>query len=130
MRVQPVRDRRGRREALGAEREAGARLRLASERTYLAWFRTGLTALAVGLGIAKVIPELTGEAALPYGVLGIGFGFLGALLIAYGWWRQSEVDKAVADGEFAPLDPRASASLTVLAVALVTATLVVMVIEG
>lgn len=121
---------RGRREPLGVERDAAARLRLASERTYLAWARTGLTALAVGLGVAKVVPELTGEATLPYLTLGIGFGFLGAVLIAYGWWRQNEVDKAVADGDFAPLDPRASAALTLFGVALAAATLVVMVVEG
>ena len=35
--------------------DASRRTRLASERTELAWWRTGLTALAFALGIAVVI---------------------------------------------------------------------------
>ena len=37
--------------------DATRRTRLANERTYLAWWRTGLTALAVGIGIGKLVPE-------------------------------------------------------------------------
>ena len=36
------------------------RTRLANERTYLAWWRTGLTTLAVAIGAGKIVPELTG----------------------------------------------------------------------
>ncbi|MGZ5314068.1 MAG: DUF202 domain-containing protein, partial [Solirubrobacterales bacterium] len=39
-------------------RDATRRTRLANERTQLAWWRTGLTALAVAVGIGRVIPEL------------------------------------------------------------------------
>ena len=37
---------------IGAEH----RTRLAGERTYLAWWRTAIAALAVGLGAGKVAP--------------------------------------------------------------------------
>ena len=41
--------------------DATRRTRLASERTYLAWWRTALAAFAVSLGVGKIVPELTGE---------------------------------------------------------------------
>ncbi len=37
--------------------DATRRTRLANERTYLAWWRSGLTALAVGLAAGKLVPE-------------------------------------------------------------------------
>jgi putative membrane protein len=40
-------------------RDATRRTRLANERTYLAWWRTGLTAFAVSLGAGKLVPALT-----------------------------------------------------------------------
>ncbi len=42
--------------------DATRRTRLANERTELAWWRTGLTALAVALAIGRVVPELNGSA--------------------------------------------------------------------
>ena len=38
--------------------DASRRTLLAVERTYLAWWRTGLTSFAVGLGAGKVVPAL------------------------------------------------------------------------
>ena len=40
-------------------RDAARRTRLANERTYLAWWRTGLTTLAVSVGAGRLIPELS-----------------------------------------------------------------------
>ena len=54
-------------EALDATR----RTRLANERTYLAWWRTGLRALAVSLAAGKVVPGLVDETdTWPYQVIG------------------------------------------------------------
>jgi uncharacterized membrane protein YidH (DUF202 family) len=36
--------------------DASRRTRLANERTYLAWMRTSLTALAVAVGAGKIVP--------------------------------------------------------------------------
>jgi uncharacterized membrane protein YidH (DUF202 family) len=41
--------------------DATRRTRLADERTELAWWRTGLTALAVALAVGRVIPGLDDE---------------------------------------------------------------------
>src|SRR2546430_79024 len=40
--------------------DATRRTRLASERTYLAWWRTGLTAFAVSLGSGRLVPAIAG----------------------------------------------------------------------
>jgi putative membrane protein len=86
--------------------DATRRTRLANERTYLAWWRTGLSAFAVSLGAGKVVPALTKETRWPYTVIGVGFGLLGVLLVAYGLIRQRTVDAAISRGEFAPSDER------------------------
>jgi len=44
--------------------DATRRTRLASERTYLAWWRSALAAIAVALGVGKVVPELTGGSSI------------------------------------------------------------------
>ena len=62
---------------------------LAVERTYLAWWRTGLTAFAVALATARVVPELSkSKVQWPYTVLGIGFALMGAALIYVGEQRR------------------------------------------
>ena len=55
---------------------ATRRTRLATERTYLAWWRSGLTALAVGLAAGKLVPELSSGASWPYELLGAGYALL------------------------------------------------------
>jgi putative membrane protein len=89
-------------------RDATRRTRLATERTYLAWWRTGLTAFAVSFGAGKIAPELAGGAAWPYEVLGVAFGVVGLGFIAYGYVRQKQVDEALGRGDYAPFDDRAA----------------------
>lgn len=81
--------------------DASRRTYLAGERTQLAWWRTGLTALAVALGVGRVVPELSGTAARwPYVVAGIGFAFWGISAIAYGTAEREAMDKALREGRF------------------------------
>ena len=91
--------------------DALRRTRLASERTYLAWWRTALTALAVGIGTGGIAPKLGNGERWAYVGVGIGFTALGILLFAYGFRRQTRVDQAVAEGGFAPPDRRVLALL-------------------
>jgi putative membrane protein len=81
--------------------DATRRTLLANERTGMAWWRTGLTSVAVGLGIGKVIPELTEGTTWPYTVVGADYAALGIVLFAYGTWRHREVEAAVTRGGFA-----------------------------
>ena len=62
----------------------------------LAWWRTGLTALAVALAVGRVVPELgnSGE-RWPYTVVGLGFALYGVALIDYGTSRSRAVMAAL-----------------------------------
>src|ERR1700723_2805246 len=101
-----------------AARDATRRTRLANERTYLAWWRTGLTALAVSLGAGKLIPALAPGAQWPYTVAGIGFALVGLAFIGYASVRHRRVERALDRGEFAPPEDRLIAALAVIGVAL------------
>jgi putative membrane protein len=88
--------------------DATRRTWLAGERTVLAWLRTGLTATAVALAIGKVVPDLrNGGTTWPFIVLGAGYGLLGVLIVAYGFYRGREVDRAIRAGRWLTLDDRA-----------------------
>jgi putative membrane protein len=105
-------------------KDAARRTRLANERTYLAWWRTGLTAIAVSLGAGKVVPGLTHTSQRPYELLGAGFALLGVLCIAHGYQRERSIDRALERGQFAPIDKRYNLMLTGLGALLSVATLV------
>ena len=104
------------------------RTRLANERTYLAWWRTGLTSLAVGIGAGKLVPELTSGAARQYKAIGVGFTAVGVLFIAYAYVRQKQVEDALARGDYAPFEPRTGFVFAALGAALGIATLVVLLV--
>ena len=53
--------------------DATRRTRLASERTYLAWWRSALAAFAVSLGVGKLVPELTSGRTIGYEIVGVGY---------------------------------------------------------
>jgi putative membrane protein len=94
-------------------RDFSRRTLLANERTYLAWWRTGLTTLTVALAVARVLPEL-GDAGTrwPYTVIGLAFAGVGTWSIAYAEHRRRSVDRAVRAGEFADPDPRVMLAFT------------------
>jgi putative membrane protein len=109
--------------------DATRRTRLANERTYLAWWRTGLTAFAVSLGSGKLVPALTDETSWPYVVMGAAFAILGVAFVAYGFVRQRAVEEAVARGEYARPDERLLAVLTAVGMLLGLALLAIVVAE-
>jgi len=99
-------------------RDATRRTRLANERTYLAWWRTGLTTFAVGLAAGKVVPELSSGASWPFQALGVTFAAVGLLFIAYAYVRQKRVEEALARGDYAPFETRIGLVFAVLGVVL------------
>ena len=109
-------------------RDATRRTRLATERTYLAWWRTGLTAFAVSFGSGRIVPELAGGAAWPYEAIGVAFGLVGLGFIAYGYVRQKQVDAALARGDYAPFDDRVALVFAACGVLLGVATIVLVVV--
>jgi putative membrane protein len=111
-------------------RDATRRTRLANERTYLAWWRSGLTALAVSFGAGKLVPELSGGAQWPFQVVGVGFGVVGVAFIVYGLARHRLVEEALERGRYAPLDDRVALALTAAGVLLGAATILLVAVEG
>jgi uncharacterized membrane protein YidH (DUF202 family) len=86
---------------------------LAGERTLLAWWRTGFTAIAVALGVGRVVPELAQHSTRwPYAVLGTGFALYGIAMIGFGTQRIMELDRELG---VAPPDRRAARAMWVLA---------------
>lgn len=108
--------------------DATRRTRLANERTYLAWWRTGLTSLAVCVGVGRLVPSLSGSTHWPYEALGVGYGILGIAFIAAGYLRTRDVEHALDRGGFAPLADRLTTVLTAAGVVLGVATVVVLLV--
>jgi uncharacterized membrane protein YidH (DUF202 family) len=81
--------------------DATRRTYLAGERTQLAWWRTGLAAVAVAIGVGRVVPELSdGATRWPYVVTGVGFALWGIIAIGYGTAHRAAIDKSLAEGRF------------------------------
>jgi putative membrane protein len=95
------------------------RTRLAGERTQLAWWRTGLAALAVALGVGRVVPELDPNATKwPYAVAGVGFAIWGIAALAYGTLQRTEVERAIDHDELREPRTWPLLALTLLGIAL------------
>jgi uncharacterized membrane protein YidH (DUF202 family) len=96
------------------EEDATKRTYLAQERTLLAWWRSGLAAFAVAIGIGRLVPALLDVAAAPFVALGVGFGTLGLAFVSIGAYRDRAVTRHLAQGRFDPLDSRVVWSITVV----------------
>lgn len=110
-------------------RDATRRTRLANERTYLAWWRTGLTTFAVSLAAGKLVPELSSGAAWPYEAIGVAFALVGLLFIAYAYVRQKQVDEALTRGEYAAFGTHAGLLFAALGLLLGVGTIVVILVR-
>lgn len=107
--------------------DATRRTRLANERTYLAWWRTGLTSLAVSLAAGKVVPQLANTSRTwPYQLIGAGFAVIGIACIAYALRRERQVESALMRGDFVPPDRAWTLVMTLAGVLLGILTLVLM----
>jgi putative membrane protein len=109
--------------------DATRRTYLAGERTQLAWWRTGLTALAVALGVGRVVPELSGNGARwPYVIAGVGFALWGIFAIAYGTANREAMMRALQEGNFheGPTWPLQTLSVAGIALGLLTALLILL----
>jgi putative membrane protein len=118
-----------------AEVDATRRTRLAAERTFLAWSRNGLTALAASLAAGKLAPDLAQRknhhvSTWPYTVVGVGFAALGLAFMAFGYLRQRKIEDALDRGQFARLESGVALILTALGVLLGAITLVAVLLES
>jgi len=110
--------------AAAAQVDVRQRTSMAAERTWLAWWRTALTATAGSLAIGRFAPELLDAAPWPYVLLGLGYAALALGLLVLGARRQRELERSILDGVHAPLPFRLVAAFTIGGVLLVTLTVV------
>jgi putative membrane protein len=76
------------------------RTRLANERTFLAWWRTGLAAVAAGFALGRLLPSaIEGVTSWPYILLGVMLAGAGVAATIYGTVRFRMVEEAIARGE-------------------------------
>jgi putative membrane protein len=103
--------------------DASRRTYLAAERTFLAWFRSGLGALAVSFAVGRLLPGLVDADPAPFVALGIAFALLGAFMVVFGAARQRVVRRALEGGRFAPLPDAVVIGFAVVGVGLSAATI-------
>lgn len=111
-------------------RDYSRRTHLANERTYLAWWRTGLTALAAALGAARVVPELAdARERWPYTALGVLCAVAGVVVIVAGHRRRAAVEVGLTRGEFPPMGRALTLLVTVLGAAIGLGTLLLVLLD-
>ena len=76
------------------------RSKLANERTFAAWIRTGLAVVAVGIAIARFLPGRAPASQLAFLGLGIGFAFAGVLLFAFAAYDYSRARSEIRDERY------------------------------
>lgn len=112
-------------------RDYTRRTLLANERTYLAWWRTGITSIVAALGAARVVPELAKvKHHWPYTVLGAGFALIGIVCFVYGHVRRIHVDRSVRRGDFAELSHTVTLVISVGGALLALGLMVLILVEG
>jgi inner membrane protein YidH len=104
--------------------DATRRTRLANERTYLAWWRTGAALLGLAIAVGRIAPDISDGAAWPYELVGACFGIVGLAFILIGHRRAREVESALNEGRFAPLDSQLTLWLSAAGFVLGAATVV------
>jgi putative membrane protein len=112
-------------------RDYTRRTLLANERTYLAWWRTGITSIAAALAAARVVPELSkAKHQWPYTVMGVGFTVIGIVCFVYGHVRREQVDRAVREGNFAELSHTVTLLISIGGAILAVGLVVLIIAEG
>lgn len=110
-----------------APSDPSRRTSLAAERTWLAWWRTGLGASAVALAVGRILPGFTAGSHLSLRLLGVGYGALAVAVLVIGAVRQNRVAAALRRGNYEEISPSLVMLLTIVAVVLALATIVVVV---
>ena len=105
------------------------RTRLAAERTWLAWWRSGIAAATAAVGVGGVVPELVEGERTPYIVLGAGYALLAAAVFVAAGWRRMQVDRALDRGEYEDVGRGAVLGMTAVALMLALGTFGVIVAQ-
>ncbi len=106
------------------------RTMLAAERTWLAWWRSGIAAVAASVAVGGVVPELVEGDRWAYVTVGAGYAVLAIALFIGAWLRQRQVDAALARGGYVGVSATWVLVLSISAALLALATLVVIIVAS
>ena len=107
------------------EDDVTRRTRLAAERTWLAWWRSGIAAATAAVGVGGVVPQLVDGGRTAYAILGAGYAVLAAAMFVGAAIRRRAVGRALDLGRFADVSDSAVVALTVVATCLALGTFAV-----
>jgi putative membrane protein len=86
-----------------SDRDVTRRTQLAAERTWLAWWRSGIAATATAVAVGGVVPQLVDGSHTPYVVLGAGYAALAIAVFVGAGRRQARLVEALDDGGYEPV---------------------------
>lgn len=112
------------------DEEPTRRTLLAAERTWLAWWRSGIAAATAAVAVGGVVPELVDGARGPYVALGAGYAVLSVAVLLGAWRRHRRVQDALARGAYEDVPGYWIAGLTIAAVVLGIGTLAVILAQA
>jgi putative membrane protein len=114
---------------MSADDDVTRRTRLAAERTWLAWWRSGIAAATAAVAVGGVVPELVDGSRTPYVVLGAGYAALAAGVFLGAGLRRVQVDRALDRGEYREIGQVPVVVMTAGALALALGTLAIIVVQ-
>ncbi len=98
---------------------------MAAERTWLAWWRSALVALAGALAVGRVTPQLLHVASWPYVLLGVGYGLIAIGMVIVGALRHERLARVALTSTDSTLDSRLIAAFSAAGVTLAACTLAI-----
>jgi putative membrane protein len=110
--------------------DATRRTMLAAERTWLAWWRSGIAAATAAVAVGGVVPQLVDGSRTPYVLLGAGYAILSAAVLIAGWRRHRRVQDALVQGVYEDVPGNWITGLTLAGAALAIGTLALILAEA
>jgi inner membrane protein YidH len=103
---------------------------LAEERTWLAWWRSGIAAATAAVAVGGLAPRLLDDKRTGLVLLGAGYALLAVAVFVAGWRRHATAARSLERGAYAPLETAWVTGLSLAAGALALATFVVVLVAA
>ena len=110
--------------------ESTRRTMLAAERTWLAWWRSGIAAATAAVAVGGVVPQLVDGSRTPYVLLGAGYAILSGAVLVAGWQRHRLVQKALERGVYEDVPGNWITGLTLVGAVLAIGTFALILAEA
>ena len=101
---------------------------LAEERTWLAWWRSGIATATAAVAVGGIAPRILDEEKGAFVALGAGYALLAVAVFVAGWRRHNAAHRALESGGYAQLEHGWVLALSAAAGALALATFVVIIV--